>query len=85
MKEVNRAGVTVLMVEQNTAFTLRIADTVHVMQKGEIVLSSPVTSLRDPTQLLEYLGVGALMSDRIRREAAARASAPDVPPGSPSA
>lgn len=72
IREVNRTGVTVLMVEQNTTFTLRIADTIHVMQKGSIVLSSAVSELSDPNELLAHLGVGALMRDRIAREVAAR-------------
>lgn len=79
IREVNRTGVTVLMVEQNTTFTLRIADTVHVMQKGRVVLSSAVSDLADPSALLSHLGVGALMRDRIAREVAARAGAAPEP------
>jgi branched-chain amino acid transport system ATP-binding protein len=74
IREINRAGTTVLMVEQNTTFALKISDTIHVMQKGMIVLSSPVAELGDPTDLLAYLGVGEMMSERLRAVVAARAA-----------
>ena len=75
IRQVNDTGVTVLMVEQNTTFAMRLADTVHVMQKGTIALSAPVSGLSDPSELLGHLGVGALMRDRIRAVVAARAAA----------
>lgn len=80
IREVNQLGVTVLMVEQNTTFTLKIADTVHVMQKGRLVLSTPVQELSDPNELLAHLGVGTLMRDRIAAVVASRASAPEPAP-----
>lgn len=60
LKQVNSAGVTLLMVEQNVTFTLGIADRVMVMQKGQIVYEGASDTLnRD--RLAELLGIGALL------------------------
>ena len=60
LKEVNASGVTILMVEQNVAFTLAIADRVLVMQRGEIVYEGEAADL-DRDRLAELLGIGALL------------------------
>ena len=73
IKAINADGTTVLMVEQNTTFAMKVADTVHVMQKGTIAFSSAVDALTDANDLLEHLGVGTLMRDRIASVVAARA------------
>jgi branched-chain amino acid transport system ATP-binding protein len=51
--EINRAGVSVLLVEQNAAQALRIADRGYVLETGEVVLDGAASSL--------------LADDRVRR------------------
>ena len=60
LREVNRSGVTILLVEQNVTFSLRIADRAHIMQRGRIVYDGDVPSL-DQAKVAEYLGVGRLL------------------------
>lgn len=64
LKEVNRSGVTMLMVEQNVSFTLRIADRALVMQKGEIVYEGASETL-DRDRLAALLGIGALLGKKV--------------------
>jgi branched-chain amino acid transport system ATP-binding protein len=65
LAEVRRSGVTILMVEQNVTFTLRIADWVHVMQRGRIVYDGNVESL-DTDRVATELGVGRLLGKELR-------------------
>ena len=39
IKEINRQGVTILLIEQNANMALKIADSAHVMETGRITLS----------------------------------------------
>jgi branched-chain amino acid transport system ATP-binding protein len=61
-------GLTVLLVEQNAALALDIADHGYVMENGRIVLEGPAASLRQNSDIKEfYLGlneVGARKSYR---------------------
>jgi branched-chain amino acid transport system ATP-binding protein len=41
IKEINKLGVTVLLIEQNANMALRIADVGYVMETGRITLSGP--------------------------------------------
>ena len=45
LKEINNAGVTILIVEQNVHQTLRIADYVFVLESGKIVLEGKAKEL----------------------------------------
>ncbi|HYZ92507.1 MAG TPA: ABC transporter ATP-binding protein [Actinomycetota bacterium] len=58
--QVNRSGVTILLVEQNVTFSLDIADRAHIMQRGQIVYEGDVPSL-DTKKVATYLGVGRLL------------------------
>ncbi len=58
--QVNRAGVTILLVEQNVTFSLDIADRAHIMPRGQIVYEGDVPSL-DTEKVATYLGVGRLL------------------------
>ncbi len=64
----NERGLTVLLVEQNAALALDIADHGYVMENGRIVLEGPAASLRQNSDIKEfYLGlneVGARKSYR---------------------
>lgn len=55
--EINNAGVTVLLIEQNANMALKTADIAYVIETGEIVLSGSGTQvLENPTVREAYLG-----------------------------
>jgi branched-chain amino acid transport system ATP-binding protein len=57
IKEVHESGVAILMVEQNAAMALSIADRGYVLSTGEIVLSGPAAELLQSEDLKRaYLG-----------------------------
>jgi len=58
VEEINKAGTTVLLVEQNAHMALQVAHRGYVIQTGEIVLSKSATALQqDPTVQKAYLGI----------------------------
>lgn len=58
IEEINKDGMTVLLVEQNAHMALQIANRGYVIQTGEIVLSDSAETLRaDPTVQKAYLGI----------------------------
>ncbi|HVB28113.1 MAG TPA: ABC transporter ATP-binding protein [Mycobacteriales bacterium] len=54
-------GLTLLLVEQNIRFGLRLSDSVCLLQRGRIVYRGGTAEL-DEDQLASYLGVGRLLS-----------------------
>jgi branched-chain amino acid transport system ATP-binding protein len=57
IKEVHHSGVAILMVEQNAAMALSIADRGYVLSTGEIVLEGPARELLQSEDLKRaYLG-----------------------------
>jgi len=57
IKSINKKGTTILMVEQNAAMALSIADRGYVLQTGEIVLADQAEKLLDhPGMQKAYLG-----------------------------
>ncbi|HEU5034532.1 MAG TPA: ABC transporter ATP-binding protein [Mycobacteriales bacterium] len=54
-------GLTMLLVEQNIRFGLRLTDHACLLQKGRIVYSGATADL-DEDRLASYLGVGRLLS-----------------------
>ncbi len=57
LQELNRAGLTILLVEQNARRALDIARYGYVMERGRIVGEGPCERLRhDPRILAHYLG-----------------------------
>jgi branched-chain amino acid transport system ATP-binding protein len=50
-----REGLTILLAEQNTEFSLSLADRVYVLEKGSIKFSGPATRLRDDASLRQEL------------------------------
>jgi branched-chain amino acid transport system ATP-binding protein len=51
-------GATILLIEQNAAFAVKLADYAHVMSKGTIVYSSAAAALwKDEAVKTQYLGV----------------------------
>jgi len=58
IQQINKAGVTVLLVEQNALMALAIADRGYVLQTGEIVLTDTAENLKkNPMVQKAYLGV----------------------------
>jgi branched-chain amino acid transport system ATP-binding protein len=56
--ELNEAGVTVLLVEQNARMALQIAHRGYVIQTGEIILSGSAEMLRNDESVQKaYLGI----------------------------
>ena len=60
IRDINRAGVTVLLVEQNAQSALTLAHRAYVMESGEIALSGEARRLlADPRVREAYLGEAA--------------------------
>ena len=56
---INRAGTTILLVEQNASMALSIADRAYVLEAGEIVLEGKGSDLlENPGVRAAYLGDG---------------------------
>ncbi len=57
IKEINRQGVTILLVEQNAKAALRLAHRAYVMETGRIVMEGEASALeKDPGIKKAYLG-----------------------------
>ncbi len=58
ISEINRQGVTILLVEQNVHHSLRIADRAYVLETGRIVLTGKGTELLDDAHVKKaFLGM----------------------------
>jgi branched-chain amino acid transport system ATP-binding protein len=66
-------GLTMLLVEQNVAFGLRLVDTAHLLQSGRIVYEGPVASL-DRARLASLLGIGAMLGETVGAALSTRSS-----------
>jgi branched-chain amino acid transport system ATP-binding protein len=56
--ELKREGLSILLVEQNLPMALSVADTVHVLSRGQIVYASPPAALMANEEVKSrYLGV----------------------------
>jgi branched-chain amino acid transport system ATP-binding protein len=56
--EINKAGTTILLVEQNATVALSVADRGYVLQTGEIVLKDSAENLRQNEMVQKaYLGI----------------------------
>jgi ABC-type multidrug transport system ATPase subunit len=70
LRQINAGGVTMLLVEQNVTFGLKLVNTAHIMQRGRIVYQGEVASL-DRERVAEYLGIGRLLSPGMAQKAEA--------------
>jgi len=58
IRELKADRISILLVEQNLAFALGLADYVYILSKGKVVhASSPEELLRDDAAKSRYLGV----------------------------
>jgi branched-chain amino acid transport system ATP-binding protein len=59
IKEINRQGVTILLVEQNAYAALEIADQAYVLASGEISMAGSGAELLQHEEVISaYLGEG---------------------------
>lgn len=58
IRRIKAAGVSVLLVEQNVGWALRVADRVYVMESGKIVLAEKAESLWANREFLRSFGLG---------------------------
>ncbi len=59
IKEINRAGVTVILVEQNAKAALKLADRAYVLDVGHLAMQGPAGELlNNPLVQKTYLGGG---------------------------
>ncbi len=57
IREINRAGTTILLVEQNAYMALSVASRAYVLEDGAVALSGDASALRDdPKVRAAYLG-----------------------------
>jgi branched-chain amino acid transport system ATP-binding protein len=57
VKEISEEGTTVIIVEQNAAQTLKIADYAYVLEVGNLTMQGPASELiHDPKLIQAYLG-----------------------------
>jgi branched-chain amino acid transport system ATP-binding protein len=57
--EIHRQGIPILLVEQNAAMALEVAQRAYVLETGQVVLEGPASRLRDdPSVRRAYLGEG---------------------------
>ncbi len=60
LRELKKAGTTILLVEQNAAMALRIADSGYVLETGSLAMSGPASELLKDKKVREsYLGIGS--------------------------
>ncbi|MFN0301665.1 MAG: ABC transporter ATP-binding protein [Burkholderiales bacterium] len=58
LAQLNREGLTILLVEQNVAQTLKVASRAYVLESGRIVLQGAASALLDdPSVKRAYLGI----------------------------
>jgi branched-chain amino acid transport system ATP-binding protein len=58
IREINAAGVSILLVEQNARLALRVASRAYVLETGRVVLDGPSSRLaEDPRVRKAYLGL----------------------------
>ncbi|HMN83439.1 MAG TPA: ABC transporter ATP-binding protein [Burkholderiaceae bacterium] len=58
IRELHREGMTILLVEQNVAASLKLADRAYVLENGQVVLAGSGAALLDDPRVREaYLGL----------------------------
>ena len=60
LRGVAATGVTMVLVEQNVAFGLELANRAHILQLGRVVYEGPVGDL-DQATLASHLGIGRML------------------------
>ncbi|HYK41569.1 MAG TPA: ABC transporter ATP-binding protein [Thermoanaerobaculia bacterium] len=61
LEEIRKRGTTILLVEQNVAHALALADRAYVLESGRVTLEGPCSDLaRDPRVRTEFLGAASV-------------------------
>jgi branched-chain amino acid transport system ATP-binding protein len=60
LADLNKDGLTILLVEQNVTFGLKLVQTAHLLRTGKVVYSGSVAEL-DRERVVSELGIGRLM------------------------
>jgi branched-chain amino acid transport system ATP-binding protein len=69
IREINASGVAILLVEQNAAMALDLAQHGYVLDNGKIVLDGSSQALREDPDVQEfYLGTGAAAEGKSYRD-----------------
>ncbi|MHB8718996.1 MAG: alpha/beta fold hydrolase [Candidatus Dormibacteria bacterium] len=76
LARLNRDGLSILLVEQNVTFGLRLVHTANLLRGGRVVYSGATAEL-DRERVVNELGIGRLLSRSVA------AAAPAAPPPSP--
>ena len=61
LSDLNRTGLTILLVEQNITFGLKLVHTANLLRGGRVVYSGAVANL-DRERVVRELGIGRLLS-----------------------
>jgi branched-chain amino acid transport system ATP-binding protein len=61
LADLNSEGLTILLVEQNVTFGLKLVNTAHLLRTGRVVYSGKVADL-DRERVVTELGIGRLLS-----------------------
>ncbi|MFD1703097.1 ABC transporter ATP-binding protein [Methylopila henanensis] len=58
IKDINKSGISILLVEQNIKSAIEICDRIYIMEKGEICFEGPAEALKNDQDIVHrYLGV----------------------------
>ncbi len=69
IREINAGGVAILLVEQNAAMALDLAQHGYVLENGKVVLDGPSQTLKKDRDVQEfYLGIGGAAERRSYRD-----------------
>ena len=79
--EINRQGTSVVLIEQNAAMALRVADLAYVLEVGEVSLAGRADELANSEEVRKrYLGIGADRSGTSAVDVARRETGGSVVP-----
>jgi len=69
LQTLNRAGMTILLVEQNAKRALEVSNRAYVIERGRIVQQGASAAMRDdPVMMEHYLGAPLAQTTTMRRE-----------------
>ena len=55
--DINKAGITILLIEQNAKLAMRVSDYTYVLEQGRVAMQGPSETVRtDPNVIKTYLG-----------------------------
>ena len=79
LAQLNREGLSILLVEQNVTFGLRLVHTAHLLRGGRVVYSGATAEL-DRERVVRELGIGRLLAGGVARATSASTPVSPSPP-----